>query len=313
MTRRRVSILIVLLMANYLLLNSFIRLVIEASKPAPTPTRTPRPVSIATPVPVAARETSPLPTATPVEPTPTNTLVVKPTPTERTGRVAHTVQPGETLADIAVLYGSLPEDIMNLNGLDDPNTVQPGQQLTIPAPGEVVPALRAEPQGAAFTPTPLPRPPAMAPTATPTAEPTPTPRCAHMFCADPPRYGELGKRITQVKGYFKDDQGNPMNGYFVMLSCPGDYHVLSSPSGPWSQDTGKEPGRWDITLRAEPMNVDCDLQAVMYKCNEWFDAQCSAVAPLSEIVPVHTSAASGETIVIVDWVCYDNCVPGIKG
>jgi hypothetical protein len=288
MTRRQVSILIVLAMANYLLLSSFIRLIIEASKPDPTPTRTPRLVSIATPIPVVAQGAPPVPTATPVEPTPTNTLVIKPTP----------------------------EDIVNLNGIGDRNAVQPGQQLTIPAPGEVVPTLRAEPQGAAFTPTPPPRPPAAqrtAPTSTPTAEPTPTPRCAYTFCAAPSSYGEISKGITQFKGYFKDEQGNPMSGYFVMLSCPGDYNVLSSPSGPWTQDTGKEPGFWEITLRAEPMSVDCNLQAVMYKCSEWFNAQCSAVEPLSAIVPVHTSAASGETIVIVDWVCYGNCVPGISG
>jgi LysM repeat protein len=319
MTRRQVSILIILAMANYLLLNSFIRLIIEASKPAPTPTRTPRPVSIATPVSVAAQGTpSPL-AATPVGPTPTNTLVIKPTPKARRERVTHTVQPGETLADIAALYGSLPEDIMNLNGLRAPNIIQPGQQLTIPAPGEVVPTLRARPQDEATAPPPRgdkpPRTPA-APRETPTATPLPTvatPHCAHVFCAEPSRYGEIGKGITQFKGHFKDAQGNPLDGYFVMLSCPGDYHVLSSPSGPWSQDTGKEPGLWEITLRAEPMDIDCTLQAVMYKCSEWFNAQCGAVAPLSEIAPVHTSAASGETIVILDWVCYGNCLPGIKG
>jgi LysM repeat protein len=305
MTRRQVSILIALVMVNYLLLNTFIRLIIKSSKPAPTPTRTPGAVSIAAPPP-AATPVAPLPTATPAEPTPTNTLVVKPTPTERAGRVTHAVQPGETLAGIAALYGSPPQDILNLNGLDDSNAIQPGQQLTIPAPGEVVPT---------FTPTPLPRPPTvqnMAPTATPTAEPTPTPHCAYKFCADPPRYGEINKGITQFKGHFKDAQGNPMDGYFAVLSCPGGYRVLSSPSGPWSQDTGKEPGSWEITLRAEPMNIDCTLQAVMYKCSEWFDAQCEAVEPLSEIVPVHTSAASGETIVVVDWICYDSCLPGIK-
>jgi hypothetical protein len=265
MTRRQVSILIALVMVNYLLLNTFIRLIIESSKPAPTPTRTPGAVSIAAPPP-AATPVAPLPTATPAEPTPTNTLVIKPTP----------------------------------------NAIQPGQQLTIPAPGEVVPT---------FTPTPLPRPPtvqSVAPTATPTAEPTPTPLCAYKFCADPPGYGEINKGITQFKGHFRDVQGNPMDGYFAMLSCPGGYRVLSSPSGPWSQDTGKEPGSWEITLRAEPMNIDCTLQAVMYKCSEWFDAQCEAVEPLSEIVPVHTSAASGETIVVVDWICYDSCLPGVK-
>lgn len=306
MTRRKISILIALVMANYLLLNIFARLIVESNRPAPTPTRTPTPVPTATSA--LARGNSPTPTTAPAQPTATNTLVIRATPTERTGRVSHQVQPGETLESIAALYGSRPQDILNLNGLSAPEEVQPGQELLIPAPGETVLPIS--------TPTPQPRPAVTrqaAPSATPTTAPQPTPRCAHMFCTDPPRYGEVNKGITQVKGHFQDAQGNPLDGYFVLLSCPGDYHVLSSPSGPWSQDSGKERGAWEITLKAVPLSMDCDLQAVMYKCTEWFNSQCSDYAPLSAVVPIHTSAESGETIVIVDWICYDNCLPGIQG
>ena len=80
--------------------------------PTPTPTATPLPVPTATAKPTA----SPLPTVTP-EPTMPRTYVV---------------QPGDTLKDIAFLFDVSVQELMQVNGLTDPDTLQVGQVLIIP-------------------------------------------------------------------------------------------------------------------------------------------------------------------------------------
>ena len=46
--------------------------------------------------------------------------------------VVHTVQPGETLSEIAAQYAVTAEEILALNDLDDPDAIVAGQQLRIP-------------------------------------------------------------------------------------------------------------------------------------------------------------------------------------
>lgn len=46
----------------------------------------------------------------------------------------HTVQPGETLSQIAGQYGTTEAALMALNDLDEPDTILAGQQLVVPAP-----------------------------------------------------------------------------------------------------------------------------------------------------------------------------------
>jgi LysM repeat protein len=43
------------------------------------------------------------------------------------------VQPGETLAEIAMRLGTTVETLARMNALDDPNSVQAGQELLVPA------------------------------------------------------------------------------------------------------------------------------------------------------------------------------------
>lgn len=61
-----------------------------------------------------------------------------PTLTATTTPAAHTVQPGETLAGIAAVYGTTPEALTAINGLADPNALVVGQilLLTVPTAGE---------------------------------------------------------------------------------------------------------------------------------------------------------------------------------
>ena len=74
-----------------------------------SPTATPGPTATSTPAP------SPTPTLTPLPPR------------------AHDVQEGETLSDIAELYGVSMEDILALNPEIDPELIKAGQVLLVPA------------------------------------------------------------------------------------------------------------------------------------------------------------------------------------
>ena len=58
-------------------------------------------------------------------------------PTPRTEAETYTVQPGDTLADIARRYSLSPASLQQANGLADPNLLAVGQTLLIPAPTPV--------------------------------------------------------------------------------------------------------------------------------------------------------------------------------
>jgi LysM repeat protein len=51
------------------------------------------------------------------------------------GPVVHVVQTGDTLGSISVAYDVTIADIMSVNGIEDPNFLQVGQELTIPVGG----------------------------------------------------------------------------------------------------------------------------------------------------------------------------------
>ena len=91
----------------------------------PTPAPTPRPT--ASPAPTAASS----PTLGPVV-SPTPSLV----PTPEVTPLVHVVQPGESISLIAVQYGTTVDAIVDLNGLQNPNLIVPGQELLIPAPDD---------------------------------------------------------------------------------------------------------------------------------------------------------------------------------
>jgi LysM repeat protein len=91
------------------------------------------------------------PTATPTS-TPTQTPTSTPTPTPIPPLV-HQVQQGETLIAIAVEYGTAVEAILALNPEVDPELIQVGQLLLIPAPTPV-PGPTSTPEPGVPTPTP---------------------------------------------------------------------------------------------------------------------------------------------------------------
>jgi LysM repeat protein len=73
--------------------------------------------------------------------------------------VVHVVQSGETLNIIGARYGVTVEDIMQANGLDNPDFISAGQQLTIPVGGIPEPTV-APTEAVVAQPSPIPTEPA---------------------------------------------------------------------------------------------------------------------------------------------------------
>lgn len=89
----------------------------------PTPAATARP----TPSPSPTEVISP-PPAAPASPTATPAATPEATP------LVHVVQRGESISLIAVQYDTTVEAIVELNELQNPNLIVPGQRLLIPPP-----------------------------------------------------------------------------------------------------------------------------------------------------------------------------------
>ncbi len=90
--------------------------------PGPTPTR----VRLSVTLPPTRDLNQPLRTPTPD--TPRNL------PTPRQGNEQYVVQAGDTLGSIAARYGISLQQLMDANGMSDPNLLSVGQTLVIPAP-----------------------------------------------------------------------------------------------------------------------------------------------------------------------------------
>ncbi|MBC8171915.1 MAG: LysM peptidoglycan-binding domain-containing protein [Anaerolineae bacterium] len=88
-------------------------------------------------------------TPVPVVPTPAFASFVVPQAPQEDGSIIHTVQSGDTLAAIAVAYGTTNDEILSLNGLTSGRFLQIGQRLIIrqAAPGGSSSSDVAEEQG----------------------------------------------------------------------------------------------------------------------------------------------------------------------
>lgn len=112
--------------------------------------------------------------------TPTTESIPEPTPEPTAERRSYTVQPGDSLAAIAEQHGVPLADLIAANRIADPNQITVGQELIIPAPGEVFePPPPPEPtpgqsEQAAEAPT-QPQDQAPAPEPPPPAPPPPPP------------------------------------------------------------------------------------------------------------------------------------------
>jgi LysM repeat protein len=94
--------------------------------PTASPTAAPTPTTRSTPSPAVSASARPSPTAAAsATPTLSPSLGAQP--------LVHTVSRGESLSFIADQYGVSLDEIIELNGLQNPNLIVPGQQLLIPA------------------------------------------------------------------------------------------------------------------------------------------------------------------------------------
>lgn len=102
----------------------------------------PEPPSVMLPTLPAVLDITPAPTLD-IEATATAlSSLALPTPT---AAALYTIQPGDTLSDLAARFATTVDELVAANGLTDPNSLQPGQTLIIPsllrvpAPGAAVP------------------------------------------------------------------------------------------------------------------------------------------------------------------------------
>jgi len=105
------------------------------------------------PLPQIEPALSPSVTPTPTR-TPTAAPAATPGPAEAPAVETYTVQPGDSLADIAALYSTTVEELLRLNDLPEPNLLYSGQ--TILVPGRATPPPELPP---ATSPPPEPSPP----------------------------------------------------------------------------------------------------------------------------------------------------------
>ncbi len=124
-------------------------------------------------LPTPPQPTTPRPTAPVIlEITPAPTLDVDATATAYASLLApsptpaglYIVQPGDTLSELAIRFGTTVADIMAANGLTDPDSLQIGQPLIIPSQVDTSPSLRASPTAASglAEATPAPATPTLA-------------------------------------------------------------------------------------------------------------------------------------------------------
>lgn len=109
-----------------------------AAAATPTLEPTPTPLPTEEPTPVVTEEPTPVPTPEIVI-APVGTPEAQPTAAAAGGETTYTVQPGDTLFSIARRYGLTFEEVAAYNGITNPNLIQPGQVIRIPAGGTAVP------------------------------------------------------------------------------------------------------------------------------------------------------------------------------
>jgi LysM repeat protein len=335
---RHWSILIVLVLLNYIIFSSAFIKLSEQHRPGPQATRTPPPTfEHLDPTPAAwivLPTSTPLPTKTPYTPMPTEPIPlpteitstipvtasfpgeplatetlqtapsdtpVAPTAVPTTEALTHVIQRGETLSQIAQVYGVSVQALVDANGLANPSHIITGQTLMIPASGQASPAGTALPQPKAAN---TPRPAATkAPTPKPTRRPptaTATPASAGLQFTAEVIWRPLvapncsGPGISK-ESVIKDAAGNPVNGVRVEVDCYSNIW-RSHPSGtPGEYDAG----HYDFAFgQTSPQDWTCTARI--------FDINGQLVAS-SEVVTIHFDTNNckphgiGHQVAVVDW------------
>ena len=314
---RQWSVLIVLLLLNYIIFSTAFTLWAKKRVAPLDPVRTPRPTySVTEANPVAwivlpTCTTRPSSTPFPPDPTPVESpspevfptlaqaapavlatdtpLPASPTPGQE--MLVHVIKRGETLSAIAKAYGLSTQALIAANGLSNPNLIITGQQLLIPVSGQTNPSATTR---ARITNTPRPRPTRKPATPTP-APPASTYRFTAEVIWDPLVAPNCAGPAISRHSIIRDTNGNPVDGVRVEVDCYGN-RWLSFPSGAAG---GYEPGHYDFAFgQTVPQDWTCSVRVV--------EANGQPVAS-SEVISVHFDTSNcqphgdGHQVAIVNW------------
>jgi uncharacterized protein YraI len=166
---------------------------------------------------------------------------------------------------------------------------------------------------------PPPPPVAVAPTSPPEpppAEQAPAPPPEPQYQFTPTGWhASANAAIVHFKGRMKDEGGNLVNGYSVLVDN-WSWSVVSHPSGPSHHYPQKGPGEWDVVIPATDIGNGVGwwwLTVVRYECPDFmarFDAQCKQFTRLSEDIKIMVNWPD-ETIINADWICHWDCDKGV--
>jgi hypothetical protein len=159
-------------------------------------------------------------------------------------------------------------------------------------------------------------PPPPPPTPTPAAPPPPPPEPEKKYQFTPTGWhASENKAIVHFKGRMRDEQGNLVNGYSVLVDNWA-WSVVSHPAGASHHYPEKGDGEWDVVIPKENLGDGVGwwwLTVVRYECPDFlsrFDAQCKQFTRLSEDVKIQV-VWPDETIINADWVCHWDCDKGL--
>lgn len=162
---------------------------------------------------------------------------------------------------------------------------------------------------------PLPPPPEIAapsepPPAEQAAAPAPPPK-QYQFTPDAWHASE-NAGIVHFKGRIKDEHGNLINGFSVLLDN-WSWKVLSHPSGASHWYPEKGPGEWDVVMpKLSTAQGWWWLSVVSYDCDFMggFDSKCPNYTQLSEEVKIQVQSPD-ESIINANWICHWDCDKGV--
>jgi len=333
MARRQWALVVVLILINYIVFASLFNVVFSNRPSATQPTRTPLPTFTPAPPPtpvVLAPTNTPVPppptptytrvlatpdTATPESPAPAGTPAgeVPPTSAPAAGGPSVTMNenlnvrsgPGTNYDRVGSLAAGATVDIIGRNTDSSwwqiPYAGAPDSKGWISAGYGTARNTEGVPVVAA-----PPTPKSVAPTATPAPPPTTAPQ----FRFQPKgSYAGENKGLTRFMGNITDRAGNPVSGFFLYFTC-GTFHVMSFPTGPSSVAPDWPPGYYSQYIASKELDCKWTMQVVMYKCSNWFDAQCTQFDELAPPDYFHTYA--GHTVVTADWWCNWDCDKGMR-
>lgn len=157
-----------------------------------------------------------------------------------------------------------------------------------------------------------PPPPTPTPVPTEVPVPTPVPTKAYQFTPDG-FWGTENAGIVHFKGRFRDEAGNLVNGYSVLIDN-GAWRVVSHPSGASHHYPEKGDGEWDIVIPDPSTGVGWWwVTVVSYDCPDFFerfDAQCKQYTKLSEDIKILMNWPD-ETVLNANWTCHWDCDKGL--